>query len=178
MRLFSRVLLRWKEPKFLQREDYRRGRQGFARMLSVIVIASFILIWFVNENAPGATLKVCAVLVLLILFMYLILWVYKVFPSYVEVSETGISQSVTNDDATTWKFEDIQHCEIAKTRIGDRTATVLVIVTKKGDHSVIGVSDTVSPGDVRELLTSKGVKVITTEQPWVQVDADDGAHQS
>jgi hypothetical protein len=54
--------------------------------------------------------------------------------------------------------------------------TVLVIVTKKGDRSVIGVADSISPAVVQEILTSKGVRVITTEQPWVQLDADDRAH--
>jgi len=53
--------------------------------------------------------------------------------------------------------------------------TVLVIVTKKGDRSVIGVSDSISPADVQEILTSKGVKVITAVEPWVQCDANDRA---
>jgi hypothetical protein len=144
-------------------------------MLLVVILASLVLIWIVNENAPEATLKLCAVLGLLILFMYFILWVYKVFPSYVEVLETGIRQSVT-DDGTIWKFKDIQHCQIGKTRVGDKMPTVLVIVTKKGDRSVIGVADSISPAVVQEILTSKGVRVITTEQPWVQLDADDRAH--
>jgi Ca2+/Na+ antiporter len=175
MRLFSRVLLRWKEPKVHEQMEYKRERHGFVRMLSVIVVASLVLIWFVNQNAPEATLTLCAVLGLLILFMCFILWVYKVFPSYVEVLETGIRQSVT-DDATIWKFKDMQHCEIGKTRVGAKMPTVLVIVTKRGDRSVVGVSDAVSPGDVQEILTSKGVKVIGTPETWVQLDADDGAH--
>ena len=165
MRSFPKVLLRWKEPKALQQAGHREGKRSLARMIAVIVPVSLVLIWLVHRFAGEATGRISAALVLVILFLYFCLWVYKVFPSCVEVSETGISQSVTSEDEETWNFEDIGHCEIGTTDVDGRTLRVLVIETRQGDRSTLGLADSVSTEDLRAVLARKGLQVITTPEP-------------
>jgi Ca2+/Na+ antiporter len=144
---------------------YREGKRSLARMMPIIILASLVIIGFTHTFAVEATGRILVALVLLLLFMYVTLWVYRVFPSYVEVSERGISQSVTTDDNETWKFEAIRHCEIATAHVDGKTVRALVIETRKGDRSMVGIAETVPIEDLEAILTSKGVKVVTIVEP-------------
>jgi len=92
MQSFPKVLLRWKEPKALQLAGYKEGKRSLARMMPIIVLASLVLLWFTSKFAVEATSRVGLALGLVILFMYGILWIYRVFPYYIQVSEKGISK--------------------------------------------------------------------------------------
>lgn len=135
-----------------------------ARIMPAVVIAFLAILWFLSRFAPETALKLCAVFVLITLFMYFTLWIYKVFPSCVVITEKGISQSVTTEDEVKWKFETLDHCEITSTTVDGSTLRMLIIETKKGNRSMLGIADSVSTEVLQQILTGKGVKVLFTSE--------------
>ena len=165
MRWFPRVILRWKEPKVLQMAGYREGKRSLMRMVSISILASVPVIWLTHRLAAEATWRVCTALAVVIVFMCFVFWVYRVFPSWVTVSERGISQSVTNEDEQTWEFNEMRHCAVVTRHVGGRAVRMLVIETRQGDRASVGIADSVSTEELESALVRKGVKVIKTAEP-------------
>lgn len=160
MRLFPRVILRWKEPKVLRIEGAREGKRSLMRMVLISILAALPIIGLTQSLAPVAVGRVCMALGLVIVFMGFVFWVYRVFPSWVTVTERGISQSVTTDDEQTWKFEAIRQCAIVPRHVSGRVVRMLVIETRRGDHASVGIADSVSTGELQAALVALGVEVI------------------
>ena len=173
MRLFPKVLLRWKEPRALHRAGQREAQRSLARMVPIIVLASLVLIGLTCSVSVEAAARVGIASGLLLIFLYATSWVYRVFPCWIEVSEKGISQSVTNDDGATWTFEEIGHCRIGSIHVGGGVRRVL-IETKQGDSAMIGIADSVSTDELQAILLGKGVKVIMGSEPENPATRRDG----
>lgn len=160
MSIFPRVILRWKEPKIPQTAGSREDKRSLIRMISMSVLAGLPVIWLMHRLSPGAAGRAVMALAAIIFFMCFVFWVYRVFPSWVTVTDRGISQSVTSEDEQTWKFEAIRHCAIRTICAGGRPIRQLIIVTRKGDHAAVAIADSISTGELEAVLTAKGVKVI------------------
>ena len=164
MRLFPRVIRRWKEPRVLQIEGAREGKRSLARMVSISILAALPIIWLTHRLAAADTGRVCLALALVIVFMFFVFWVYRVFPSWVTVTDKGISQSVTSEDEQTWKFEAIRRCAIVTRLVGGKTVRMLVIEMRQGDRSSVGIADSVSTEELEAVLVTMGVEVIKTAE--------------
>lgn len=163
MGLFAKTFLRWTEPKLLRRTEMKEAARSFNRMSMVAVIASLGIILLSRFFVPDATIKLAVVSGIILAFMYIILIIYNTFPSCVRVSGKGISQTVTGDDETTWKFKDISHCEITTTEIAGTAIRILVIEMKDGDKDTVGISDGVSLQELTRVLTERGVHVTNSK---------------
>ena len=163
--LFPRVILRWREPKVLRVMAHEEARRSGMRMVSISIVAALPVIWLTHRLAADATGRVGMVLALVIGFTCFVLWVHRAFPSWVTVTENGIRQSVTTEDEQAWKFEAMRQCEIVTRHVGGRAVRVLVIETRQGDCSSVGVADSVSTEELEAALAAKSVKVIKTAEP-------------
>jgi len=164
-RLLPRVLLRWKEPQRHQQVERREAMRSLMRMMSVGVLASLPIICLTQWLAPDATARLCLALLVVIGFMFFVFWVYRTFPSWIVVSEGGISQSVTSEDEQTWKFDAIRECRILTQNIAGTPTRTLFIETLRGDRSSVGIADAISAEKLESILTGRGIKVIRIAEP-------------
>jgi hypothetical protein len=164
MRVFPKVFLRWHEPRALRLAGHKENKRTLARIVPIATVAALVLGAVAYGFAPEVIGRLFAALGLVILFMYATLWVYRVFPSCVQVSEKGISQCVTSDDGTTWRYEAIDHCEIGTADTDGISVRVLTIETRRGERSTIGIADSVSTESLRATLADRGVRVISTAE--------------
>jgi hypothetical protein len=165
MRLFPRVILRWKEPRVLQIEGAREGKRSLTRMVSLSILAALPIIWLTHRLAGAATGRVCLALALVLVFMCFVLWVYRVFPSWVTVTERGINQWVTSEDEQTWKSGAIRRCTIVTRRVGGRAVRMLVIEMRQGERSSVGIADSVTTEELEAALATMGVEVTKPAEP-------------
>jgi hypothetical protein len=165
MRLFPRVLLRWNEPRALRLAGYREGKRSLARIVPIVVLVALALVGVGARLGAGAAGRIALAAGAIIAIMYMFLWASRVFPPHVVVSEKGISRSVTSEDETLWKYETIVRCEIATTTVEGETIRVLVIETKRGDRSTLGIADSVPTEALVAVLESRGVRVRVADRP-------------
>jgi len=156
--LFPRTLLKWVEPAEIRQAFYENQRRRFGRLLPWIIIGSVLVIWMLGRNAGFKdTLHLYLAAGSVVGVIFLIFWMGKVTPVAVSITDTGIIRGF-GDNATVWKYKNIDRCEIASVAAGGRTLSVLVLYLKGGRRSVVGVDSSISPDDLRLLLEGKGVK--------------------
>jgi len=158
--IFPKVLLRWQEPHDFKRAQDMAEMRGISRLTLIILGTALGFIWFANMMVPGIALKLLIAFGMVLLGIIFIILMYRFFPSYVEISEAYITRGVSDETNTSWKFKDIDHCEISSVNIKGQEIPVLTIETKRRKRTTMGIAASVSLTELEELLKSKNLKVV------------------
>lgn len=165
MSLVPRTLLRWKEPPLAADAANTLDRRRLYHLGAAVLVGALIFIWYVSRIDPQAIPRVLVALGVIGVTIIAIVWVYRAGPAWVGVSETGIWQGLTDETGVTWKFNEIEHCELVRLNVGTGGLSLLIIQSRQGKRSSLGIDPSISLTELEALLESKQVKVTRNVSP-------------
>lgn len=147
-RLIPKVHLEWKEPNLIRKardEMEKRLLSPWLKPGVVLLSTAFLMLnWWlakrIPERTPPSLPNALAMgIVCGICLAYVFPWMCRLCPSYVQVSDRGITR-VCGNSFVVWRFKDIDHCEVATVSGSETECSALVIYTRKGRRIILGVS--------------------------------------
>ncbi|MDD4060234.1 MAG: hypothetical protein PHW08_05980 [Kiritimatiellae bacterium] len=171
-RLIPKAILKWKEPKLIRKvknEMEQRAQSPWFKPGVVVVWAGLLMLnWWVGKQDPTKAPPSLPYALALamgggVFVAYVVPWVYRLCPAYVQVFDHGIARSC-GDSGAVWKFKDIDRCEIASVGTGITTQSVLVIHTLNNKRIILGLPPEMVP-QLTSVLAQMNVTVNEGAQP-------------
>jgi hypothetical protein len=169
---FPKTYLRWQEPKIARQTRAALEKAALPRWfrLAMMLLTAGLLMfsWFVatlnpQKNPLPLMIALPASLAGGLFFVYVVPLVYHVCPSYIRMTDGGISR-VIGDHVKVWKYAEIQACRIASEGT-EGGITVLEITTHKSKTFILGIAPKVSLDELQRVLMERKVSVCRVGLP-------------